>query len=436
MLSLDEALALVLTRAQPLPPVELEVSAALGRILAADVISDIDSPPHDKAMVDGYAVVAADLQSAPVDLIVLEDVTAGDVPTIAVRSGCASRVMTGAPIPRGADAMVMIERTTPLTYPAKWEPRRADPRPPLPSTVRIEAAPVAPGQNILRRGVALRTGEVALRAGAKIRPIEAGILAEIGRTVVPASPRVRVAVLSTGNELVPPAEFPAAGQIRNSNEALLAAAVELNGGVAVRLGIARDEPAALREKISAGLEQADMLLLSGGVSAGVLDLVPNLLEQLGVREVFHKVRLKPGKPIWFGTFASQTDEGSPREKLVFGLPGNPVGSFVCFEVFVRPALRRLAGEDADESAPGLTATLTEPFQHRGERPTFQPAWLALDRADEPSTETGCHANVTALRWHGSADLRTLAQANALIVFPAGDRAYAAGDAVRVRLIGY
>ncbi|HVW38591.1 MAG TPA: molybdopterin molybdotransferase MoeA, partial [Pirellulales bacterium] len=215
--------------------------------------------------------------------------------------------------------------------------------------------------------------------------------------------------------LVEPHLQPAPGQIRNSNGPMLLACIRRACGVPIELGIARDQREALRERITAGL-QADALVLSGGVSAGVLDLVPELLAELGVQKVFHKVSVKPGKPLWFGVL----DRGEPQT-LVFGLPGNPVSSLVCFELFVRPALARLAGRPFAGLA-AVSARLTAEFVQRGDRDAYHPAWLA-ESPDGPTVEP--------LRWKGSADLRALSTANALIRFPSGDRTFGAGEQVCV-----
>jgi molybdopterin molybdotransferase len=203
---------------------------------------------------------------------------------------------------------------------------------------------------------------------------------------------------------------------------MLLAAVRAAGGAPANLGIARDDPQGLRRTISAGL-QADVLVLSGGVSAGVLDLVPGVLKELGVRQVFHKVQLKPGKPLWFGTLPH-----SAGDRLVFGLPGNPVSTFVCFELFVRPAIARLAGRPFRGHS-FIKATLTKTHSQRGDRPTFHPAcWKAADgKQDRPST-------VEPLRWQGSGDLRGLVAANALAYFPPGDRQFEPGEVIEVLLL--
>ena len=402
MLSVEEALNLVLGRAQARQPATCPLSEALGTVLAEDITSDVDSPPHDKSLVDGYAVVAADLAGGSAELDFLEEITAGDVPRHAVTPGVTSRVMTGAPIPEGADAVVMVEQSQWLGGPGAGR-------------VRLEMTGLASGRNIMRRAASIAHGDRVLTAGHQLRAIEIGILAEVGRVHVEAIPMPRVAVLSTGNELVPPPIVPGPGHIRNSNGPMLVAAAAQAGAVGYELGIARDEPAVLRERMSEGL-QFDVLVISGGVSAGVLDLVPGVLAELGVEQVFHKIRLKPGKPLWFGV--QQADGG---DKLVFGLPGNPVSSLICFELFVRPAIARLAGR-AGGMLTETQARLATARPHRGQRPSYHPARLYWDDGQ---------AVVEPLRWQGSGDLTAVAQANALACFPAGDRTHEAGEMIRV-----
>jgi molybdopterin molybdotransferase len=407
MLTVEEALEQVLAHARPRPPVCVAARDALGLTLAEEVTSDVDSPPYDKTMVDGYAVLAADLTEGVAELTILEEVIAGSVPRQPVTPGHATRLMTGAPIPANADAMVMIERTEVVGAAGRDLGR-----------VRIQSEPVKPGQNIIRRGVSMRTGDVVLAPGTEIRPIDIGLLAEVGREQLMAVPRPTVAVLATGNELVPPGVTPGPGQIRNSNGPMLLAAIERAGATPVDLGIVFDDPHALRARVAEGLK-ADILVLSGGVSAGVMDLVPGVLAHCGVHQVFHKIRLKPGKPLWFGTAPDPAGD-----KLAFGLPGNPVSTLVCFELFVRPAIARLAGRTA-EGLRTVRAKLGADFNHRGDRPTYHPAvWHEEDNSP----------TVTPVRWTGSADLRGLATANALIHFPAGDRTWEAGKKVEVLLL--
>ena len=308
-------------------------------------------------------------------------------------------------MPPGADAVVMQENT------------ELDRRP-SPPIVHIREARVESGQNMLPRAASLRRGDIVLRAGRTLAPPDIGVLSEVGRDRVRVHASPTVAVVATGNELVRPDQVPGPGQIRNSNGPMLCALVSGAGAKAVDLGIARDDRAELARSIRRGLEE-DVLILSGGVSMGVLDLVPAVLQEAGVEPVFHKVRLKPGKPMWFGV--ALASEGN---RLVFGLPGNPVSSLVCFEVFVRPALAVLAGRPAHES-PRVIARLARRHHQRGDRPTYYPARLR--------DEAGAIV-VEPLAWRGSADLTTLAQADGLALFPAGRACFEAGETVTVMLL--
>jgi molybdopterin molybdotransferase len=398
MLTVAEAQAIVLRNTRPRPAVTAALTpAALGAVLAEDVVSDLDMPPYDKAMMDGYAVRSADLPDGRAVLTVIEEVTAGRTPQRALAPGQATRIMTGAPIPAGADAVVMVERT-------RIEGDR----------VAIEDRPPQPGSNVMPRGREMRCGETVLAAGAVLRPQEFGLLATVGRTSAAVHPAPRVAVLSTGDEVVEAGERLGPGQIRNGNGPMLCAQVARAGALPHYLGIARDRLESLRPLIAEGL-RADVLVLSGGVSAGKLDLVPGVLEEAGVRPHFHKVEMKPGKPVLFG---------SRGETAVFGLPGNPVSALVCFELFVRPALRRLAGH-AEPGPFVARAALAEDFAYRTDRPTYHPA--ALDG-------NGSQWRVRPVPWFGSPDLRGLTRANAFVLFPAGDHRHQAGqvfDVLRV-----
>jgi molybdopterin molybdotransferase len=397
-LSVAEAQAIVQQHVQPLPPEPMALGCAvLGHILGSDVVSDLDMPPYNKAMMDGYAVRCGDLSSGKATLEVVEEITAGKVPRRTLEAGRASRIMTGAPVPPGSDAVIMVERT-----------RLVDGE-----HVEIDDRPPHPGQNILPRGAEMRQGDTVLPAGTVLRPEEFGVLATVGRTTVPLHPAPRVAIFATGDELVEPGQKPEAGQIRNSNGPMLVALVSHCGGVPRYLGIGRDDPDCLKPLICDGLK-AHVLLLSGGVSAGKLDLVPGVLRDAGVVSHFHKVEMKPGKPIFFGTVVRS---GSTTPTLVFGLPGNPVSVLVCFELFVRPALRRLRGE-ADPGPHYRSAVLTEDFHYRTDRPTYHPAQLE-------AAASGWW--VRKVPWFGSADLRALTQANALLHLPVGDHHHRAGQ---------
>jgi len=403
MLSVTEAQEIVLQLAAPLPAAVAPLTpACFGLILAEDVASDIDAPPFDKSMMDGYALRTEDLMSGKATLTVVEEVMAGQTPRRTLQNGQATRIMTGAPLPSGADAVVMIERTHTLDA----------------GRVAIEDRP-KPGQNILPRGREMRAGEMILRSGARLRPQEFGLLAGVGRTSVRVHPAPRVAVLPTGDELVEAPSRPGPGQIRNSNGPMIVAQVHSAGGVPAPLGIARDNVEHLRACIREGLN-AEVLVLSGGVSAGKLDLVPGVLEELGVQAHFHKVVMKPGKPIFFG---SRPNADRPAT-LVFGLPGNPVSSLVCFELFVRPALRKLQGH-ADPRARIVRAELAEDYAYRTDRLTYHPAQLAIEDS---------RLRVRAVPWFGSADLRGVAPANAFIVLPAGDFVHRMGQCYDVLIV--
>jgi molybdopterin molybdotransferase len=395
MLSVSHAQALILQEARTLPPEAVPLGpAVLGAVLAEDVASDLDMPPYDKALMDGYAVRAADFADGRAALQVVEEITAGRVPRYALAPGQASRIMTGAPIPTGADAVVMVERTRLLDD----------------GRIHVEGRPPRPGDNVLPRGREVRRGEVVLAAGAELRPQELGLLAATGWTEVRVVPPSRVAVLSTGDEVVEAGDAPGPGQIRNSNGPMLTALAARAGARPRYLGIARDRLDSLRPLVEEGMRD-DVLVLSGGVSAGKLDLVPGVLQEAGVTAHLHKVEMKPGKPVFFG---SRDRDG--RRALVFGLPGNPVSALVCFALFVRPALRRLAGHVGPGTDP-VAATLAEDFAYRTDRPTYHPAHLEV-----------CEGRYTvrAVPWFGSADLRGLARANALLVLPAGDHQHKAG----------
>ena len=410
MLTVAEAIAAISAQVKRLSAVRARLADALGCVLAEDALADLDSPPFDKALMDGFAVRSADVAAGATTLRIIGEIMAGQVSPKPLGRNEAIRIMTGAPIPEGADAVVPVEETRLLEKQSCSE-------------VIIEGAAGA-GRSILQRGASLRRGDRVLRAGCRLRAQEIGALAELGRAEVSVFPAPRVAVLATGEELVDIAETPGPGQIRNSNEAMLVAQMRQMGAEPVPLGVARDNVADLREKISRGLN-CDMLLLSGGVSAGKLDLVPSVLAELGVRQVFHKVRVKPGQPIWFGVCDSQTDRpltsGRDTPCCVFGLPGNPVSSMVCCELFVRTAIRRMTGIEPAEATP-IRARLMCEFSSSGNRPTYHPARWEL-------TDAG--AVVEPVKWAGSADLAATTGANGLVLFPEGGRSYSAGTILDV-----
>lgn len=403
MLTVTQALDQIVREVTTFAPEQVALSEALGLVTAEDVISREDSPPFDKSLMDGYAVLSSDIAAGNRELSVVDEVTAGRIPSRDIVSGQATRIMTGAPSPASADAVVPVE----LTELVDGDPER----------VRILVDSIVPERNIIRRGTNKRVGEEIIPAGRLLRAQELAALAELGGAQVSARRKPIIAVLATGDELVATDQSPGPGQIRNSNETMLCGQVCNAGGVPVPLGIARDNRNDLRRHIEEGLN-ADVLLLSGGVSAGKLDLVPSELERAGVEQVFHKVRVKPGKPVWFGVLG----HGS-NSCLVFGLPGNPVSSMVCFELFVRTAIRRLTGQ-FPAIPQSLTARLTHSHSHKDDRETYFPAAVEWT-VDGPT--------VRLMNWHGSSDLQSTVDADAMVVFPPERKEYATNDRVEVVL---
>jgi molybdopterin molybdotransferase len=419
MIDIDIAMARIRQHLPRPDVVSLPLEEAVGHVLAADVVSDIDSPPHDKSLVDGYAVVCSDLPLGDGVLRVLEEVAAGEIPRRRVTPGWATRIMTGAPIPAGADAVVMLEHTetvrgSPLPRESSSDERRSGAS--ELGQLRVPSSTITRGQFILRQAECLRKGDRILPTGHVVRAVDLGLLAECGSLRPLVYRRPRVASLQTGNELVPVSQQPGPGQIRNSNGPMIRALIAGSGGIPLDLGVARDEQEDLSSAVEKGIE-ADLLVVSGGVSAGDRDLVPGALIQAGVTEVFHQVRLRPGKPIWFGV--------APGGTLVFGLPGNPVSSLVCFLLFVAPAVAHLAGRPSCRQwPPSPTAVLATEHELRDPRPTLWPSVRQVQ---------GDLERVVPLSWRGSADLRALGQANCLAFFAEGNRIYPAGE--RVPLLG-
>ncbi|QDU81909.1 Molybdopterin molybdenumtransferase [Polystyrenella longa] len=399
MLSIDEALDIVSSRLAPLTPVERHLHDTQGLLLAQTISSPLNSPPFDKACMDGYAVRSADFEQDKPVLKLIGELTAGQVSSQKVNPGEAIRIMTGAPIPAGADAVVQHE----LTEFNKHS-----------NEIVFKIDEIRAGLNVLNRGEIMREGEAVFTEKTRLRPQELAVLAEMGFVKVQIFPPPRVAVLATGDELVAVEETPGPGQIRNTNEVMLVEQLRQAGAIPVPLGIARDNRDDLQAKIELGL-QHDMLILSGGVSAGKLDLVPSVLESLDVQEIFHKVQMKPGKPIWFG----QQNQASDRPpKTVFGLPGNPVSSMVCFEIFVKTALRRTMGDDALSSLPIMVcARLTHDHLHKGDRPTYWPVQFELAEGE---------VRITPLDWRGSSDLKGTVLADGMALFSKPDFVYKAG----------
>jgi molybdopterin molybdotransferase len=374
---IEKAFELILARVAPGPSERAPLAEALGRHLSEDARADRDWPPFERSMVDGYAVCSSDTRNAHDILEVIEEVQAGRQAAKTVTPGQAIRIMTGAPVPAGADAVIMRERT----------------ETPRPGFVKFMMS-VMPGQNISRRGEDARAGAVVVPAGTRVTGAEIGVLASVGCHQVPVRRKPLIAILGTGDELVEPHETPGPAQIRNSNSHQLLAQCASLGLPARYLGVARDDRAATRALIEKGL-QADVLISTGGVSVGEYDHVGAVLKELGVEILFDKVAIKPGKPTTFGKRGST---------LVFGLPGNPVAAFVCFHLFVRTALRQRLG--AHKSLPRfLTLPLAAGSKAAGDRLTFRPARLA-SRDGQACAEV--------LEWHGSGHLAALVGADGLV----------------------
>jgi molybdenum cofactor synthesis domain len=353
---------------------------ARSRILRETIASDSDSPPFDKAIRDGFAVRFEDVQTIPAVLKVMGESRAGAAANVVVGVGQCCEIMTGAPLPAGANAVVMVEHT---------ERPSAD-------SVRILRA-VRLNEGLLRKGAEAKKGDRLLEPGRKLGLADVGLLAGTGKPSVLVSRRPRVAIVATGDELVDVSDTPQAGQIRNSNSFTLYTQTETAGAEASVLGIARDNLDDLRAKIGRGFEH-DILLVSGGVSMGKYDLVEDVFAEFGVKVFFDKVAMKPGKPTVFG-FRDRT--------FVFGLPGNPVSTMVAFRMFVRPVIFSLLKVSEVES-PTLEATLEAPAKCDPERAALVPATVRF--------EDGRYKIQTA-PWKGSSDLVGLSRANALIVIP-------------------
>lgn len=382
MIEVAEAKRILLDQAQPLPVVEAELGDALGRVLADPALADRDLPAGDVSTMDGYALRSADALVPGSRLRVAGEVRAGQPPPgEPLRGGEALRIFTGALVPPGADSVAMVERTSAIGADA------------------VEFLDTAlPGQNIRRRGEDVRRGDQVVPAGSRIRAAEAAALAGVGATRVRVHRAPKVGIVSTGDELVGTSDIPLPHQVRNSNAAALAAQLAEMGIDANDFGVAPDDEAALRECLRAGLA-GDVLLVTGGVSAGRYDLVRDVLRSLGMDVLFHGVAVRPGKPLLAGRCGGC---------LVAGLPGNPVSAFTTFAVFIAPALRRLEGARVAE-APELTATLAEPLAAKPGRATYH-----LARVD---AEAG-RLVARPVRSQGSGDFVSLVRANAFIVTPA------------------
>ena len=393
MLSYDAALNMVLANVSPLPAVEMSLEEADGLVLAETVTARWDMPRSDNSAMDGFAVTAA---KAAGILPIAGAAYAGHPLGVEVGAGRAVRITTGAPMPAGCDAVVPVEDTEETA-----------------GGVRLKSVP-QPGDHLRRQGEEYRRGELLVAAGTVLRAGDIGLLASAGASRVKVHPIPRVALLSTGDELVELGEEPGPGQIVNSNLHQLAARIRECGAEVLRLGIGRDEPGGLDALIDAA-RQADLLVSTGGVSVGERDYVREALDRHGFRLVFWKVAIKPGKPVLFGTLG---------EKPCFGLPGNPAAAAATFELFVRPALRRLAGHTRAHNET-RTGILAASVRGGGKRQAF--LWCRLEW-------DGSGYRVIVTNKQGSGQNRSLQGANALLAVPCDVEQLEAGAVVEVQLL--
>lgn len=397
MISVAEAISIVRAQTVALEAESVPLAESHGRILAEDIIADSDLPPFDRAQMDGYAFRSADIASVPAQLELVGESAAGAGWHHELGPGQAVRIMTGAPVPRGADSVQQVEVTREFEGGRKVEIDRA----------------TTPGQFIVQRGVEVTAGTVVLDRGAILNAAMTASLASFGYATVKVSRRPRVSVMATGSELVAVDQKPGPDQIRDSNNYSIGAYAELAGAQVRRLPLAGDDPNGLRDAIATVAQETDLLVLSGGVSMGAYDFTKPALRELGSELFFERIALRPGKPTVFARLG---------EALVFGLPGNPVSVSVTFNLFVRAAL--LAMQGAKEiSMAGDFGVLTRPVKGSGERESFLPATLATN-------EDG-RLTASPLKWAGSSDFVAFAHATALINVPANHPGYAAGDRVKV-----
>jgi len=394
MVSIAEATAAIMAHVQPLGSEEIDALTALGRVLASNITSPEDIPDVPKSAMDGYALRAADGLSPR---RVVGELTAGGRAAVTLAPGEATRIMTGAPLPDGADAMIPVELT---------EERDG--------MLYIQRK-LKPGDYVHAVGQDVRRGQMVLAAGTTLGAAEIGLLATLGITRISAYRQPRVAVLATGDEVVEPGSERPGGAVRDSNRYALMAAIREAGCIPISLGIARDDLDVQRQAILQGLDQADVLITSGGVSMGTRDLIKPLLAELGTVH-FGRIAFKPGKPTTFATIG---------DKLVFGLPGYPVSSLVSFEVFVRPALRALQG-DATPFRPQIEVTLAEPVRPSPDRPEYQRIIVRYQEGRLLAVTTGSQS---------SSRLLSLRGANGLLLVPAGETTYPAGSTLPALLTG-
>ena len=398
MISVAEAIQIVRQQTHTLPVEHISLPHALGRVLAQDIVADSDLPPFDRSQMDGYAVRALDAQAAPVRLRIVGESAAGKGWHNQLDEGQAVRIMTGAPVPAGADSVQQIE----LTHELKD------------GTVVELLESVEEGKSIVKRGAEIRAGETVLSAGTMINAAMMAVLAAFGYATVNVFQRPRVGVLATGTELVAVDQKPGQDQIRDSNNYSIAAYAELAGGVIERFPLTGDDTSLLKNQIAKAAETCDLIVTSGGVSMGVYDLTKSALKQLDAEIFFERVALRPGKPTVFARLPSGT--------LMFGLPGNPVSVAVTFNLFARTAA--LAMQGATEPAlKRETAALARSVKGTADRESYLPVQLTTNDDGE--------LIAFPLKWGGSSDFVAFALTTALAIVPAGAKTVEAGSLVNV-----
>ena len=398
MISVAEAIQIVRQQTAPLSTERVPIVEALGRVLSADVVADTDLPPFDRSQMDGYAVRAEDVSAVPTRLRIVGESAAGKGWHHQLEEGQAVRIMTGAPVPAGADSVQQVELTTELKD----------------GTVVELLETVETGRSIVKRGSEITAGEVVLRAGTTINAAMMAVLAAFGYAQVEVFQKPRVAVLATGSELVPVDQKPGQDQIRDSNNYSISAYAELAGAVTERMPLTGDETSLLKDQIAEAAKRCDLIVTSGGVSMGVYDLTKAALKELDAEIFFERVALRPGKPTVFARL--------PNGTLVFGLPGNPVSVSVTFNLFARAALLAMQGT-AEPALKRETAVLARSVKGTADRESYLPAQL--------TSNDDAELVAFPLKWGGSSDFVAFALTTALVIVPANVKAIEAGSLVSV-----
>jgi molybdopterin molybdotransferase len=391
MITFERAYEIVMGSGFEMETEQISFERSLNRILAENIVSDIDMPPFNKASVDGFACKKSDLAN---ELDIIETIPAGRWPEKHVENGQCSRIMTGAPVPSGADCVIMVEDTEILP----------------PGKIRFSGS--FKKENIAVKGEDVREGNVVLKAGRKIKPQDIAVMASVGHVSVAVKKMPRVAVISSGSELVEPFEKPGISQIRNSNGSQLIAQLEQAGVHGINYGIAADDEALTLSFVKKAISENDMVLITGGVSMGDFDFVPSVLEKAGVKIIFTRVAVQPGKPTTFGIH---------KNALVFGLPGNPVSSFIQFEMLVRPLIYKLMGYDWQPVR--INMSLNEKFTRR-----------SADRMALIPVRIMTNSTVSLVEYHGSAHISAIPDADGIIEMPVGKYIFEKGEIVSVRQI--